>query len=57
MNNSTEHVTLAAAFVKDILDLYKDNEADYLKLKDMAKGLDLSAPTNITTCAIGLNRK
>ncbi|MFN9499959.1 MAG: hypothetical protein ACK57K_01405 [Chryseotalea sp.] len=47
MNNSTEHVTLAAAFVNDILDLYKDNEADYLKLKDMAKGLDLSAPTNM----------
>lgn len=43
MDNSTENVTLIAAFVNDILELYKD-KTDYLKLKAMASGLDLSDP-------------
>lgn len=46
MNHSTENVTLAAAFVSDILELYKDNPADYNHLKGMTSGLDLSNPMN-----------
>lgn len=46
MNHSTENVTLAAAFVSDILELYKDNPDDYRHLQGMAAGLDLTNPMN-----------
>ncbi|MCZ8353853.1 MAG: hypothetical protein O9340_03900 [Cyclobacteriaceae bacterium] len=52
MNNSTDNVTLAAAFVNDILELYKENETDYPKLKAMAAGLDLSSPTNMVSMKV-----
>jgi len=44
MNNSTEGVTLAAAFVKDIIELYEGKESVQRDLKDMAIHLDLSDP-------------
>jgi hypothetical protein len=46
MNNSTENVTLAAAFVSDILNLYKDNPSDYQQLKSMTAGVDVENPMN-----------
>jgi hypothetical protein len=44
MDNSEENVTLAAAFIFDVLNLYKDNPNDYKVLKKMAGELDESKP-------------
>ena len=46
MNNSTEGVTLFAAFINDILKIYKDRKDEYKELFDMADGHDLSDPFN-----------
>ncbi len=43
MDKSTENVTLIAAFITDILDLYQ-GKADYVKLKQMSSHLDLTDP-------------
>ncbi|MGB5931307.1 MAG: hypothetical protein WBH03_24215 [Cyclobacteriaceae bacterium] len=45
MDNSTEGVTLIAAFVNDIIDLY-EGKSDQAVLKRMASHLDLSDPMN-----------
>ncbi len=45
MDNSTEEVTLAAAFISDVLSLY-DGKSDQAALKQMAAGYDLSDPMN-----------
>lgn len=48
MDHSTDNVTLAAAFVNDVLDIYKQKSAtDYEILKKMTTGLDLSNPMNM----------
>jgi hypothetical protein len=48
MDHSTNNVTLAAAFVNDVLDIYKQKSAtDYEILKKMTIGLDLSNPMNM----------
>lgn len=45
MDNSTDQVTLAAAFVSDILTIYKEKSAsDYAVLAKMTDGLNLSNP-------------
>lgn len=46
MNTSTTGVTLAAAFVNDVLELFEGNSADTQALKEMSSGLDLSDPNN-----------
>ncbi|MGY6560541.1 MAG: hypothetical protein ACXITV_00380 [Luteibaculaceae bacterium] len=46
MNNSTQNVTLFAAFINDVLNLYKDKKDDYAELFEMTKDLDLSDPFN-----------
>jgi hypothetical protein len=46
MDNSTENVTLFAAFINDVLNLYKDKQDDYQELFDMTEHLDLSDPFN-----------
>jgi len=43
MDNSTEGVTLIAAFVADVIKQY-EGKPDEVKLKEMAKSLDLSQP-------------
>jgi len=45
MDNSTEGVTLLAAFVNDVLKNYEDKRQDYQGLFDLTKGHDLSKPT------------
>ncbi len=48
MDHSTDNVTLAAAFVNDVLDIYKQKSStDYEILKKMTTGLDLSNPMNM----------
>ncbi len=48
MNNSTENVTLAAAFVNDVLSIYKEKStSDYETLKTFTEGHDLSNPMNM----------
>lgn len=47
MDNSTENVKISAAFIQDILDLYKDNERDYDILKKMTEGHNISLPSNL----------
>lgn len=44
MDHSTENVTLAAAFIKDVLDIYKDKPEDHKTLSQMASSVDLSDP-------------
>lgn len=44
MNNSTAKLTLAAAFIKDVIDLYDGKDSFQNELKKMAEGLDLSNP-------------
>jgi len=46
MDQSTENVTLFAAFVNDILENYQDKKDEYKELFDLAKGYDLSNPVN-----------
>jgi hypothetical protein len=46
MDNSTEKVTLYAAFVNDVLNVYKDKPDFYGPLSRMAAGQDLSNPFN-----------
>jgi hypothetical protein len=48
MDNSTDNVKLAAAFVSDILVIFKErSEEDYSVLKKMTAGLDLSNSMNM----------
>lgn len=48
MDNSTENVTLVAAFVCDVLSIYKERSPDnYQALKSMTDGYDLSNPMNM----------
>ncbi len=46
MDNSTEGVTLYAAFLNDILKIYEDRKAEYIELFDIAKDYDLNDPFN-----------
>jgi hypothetical protein len=46
MDSSTEKVTLYAAFVNDVLNVYKDKPDFYGPLSRMAEGEDLSDPFN-----------
>lgn len=53
MNHSTENVTLAAAFVNDILTIYKEKSpSDYETLSAMTDGHDLSNPMNMVPISI-----
>ncbi len=53
MNNSTENVTLAAAFVNDVLTIYQDKSAtDFETLKGFTKGHDLSNPMNMVPITV-----
>ena len=48
MDNSTDKVTLAAAFLSDILQIYKAKpREDYEHLLKMTEGLNLSSPMNM----------
>jgi hypothetical protein len=47
MNNSTENVTLLAAFVNDVLKHYEDKKYDYPELFLMTKGYNLSDPQKL----------
>jgi hypothetical protein len=48
MNTSTEQVTLAAAFINDVLTIYKEkSQKDYDILLKMTEGLNLSNPMNM----------
>lgn len=48
MDNSTDQVTLAAAFVSDILNIYKEKSPqDYEVFAKMTEGLNLSSPMNM----------
>ena len=48
MNTSIEQVTVAAAFVNDILAIYKEkSQKDYTTLLKMTDGLNLSNPMNM----------
>ncbi|MFK7951757.1 MAG: hypothetical protein AB8B73_02850 [Ekhidna sp.] len=47
MDNSTENVTLIAAFVNDVLNIYKGKRRFEEKLSDMTKDLDLTEPMNM----------
>lgn len=48
MDHSTENVTLAAAFISDILNIYKERSPDnYEILKKKTDGIDLSNPMNM----------
>jgi hypothetical protein len=46
MNQSTENVTLFAAFINDVLNLYRDKQDEFQPLFDMTANLDLSDPFN-----------
>jgi hypothetical protein len=46
MDNSTENVTLYAAFVNDILNVYKDKDDYHQVLSKMVEGYDLKEPFN-----------
>jgi len=46
MDQSTENVTLAAAFVLDILNMYKDKPEYYAHLSKMTEGMNLTNPMN-----------
>ena len=43
MNESVENVSLSSIFVKNVLDLYKDNDKLYQELMQMTEGYDLSS--------------
>ncbi len=47
MNNSTNGVSLYAAFIQDVLKNYKDSNDDYNKLISFANGYDISQPFNL----------
>ncbi len=47
MDHSTENVKISAAFIQDILALYKDNAHDYEILKKMTEGHNITTPTNM----------
>ncbi|NBP69784.1 MAG: hypothetical protein EBU52_13685 [Cytophagia bacterium] len=47
MDNSTENVKISAAFVQDVLMLFKDNAQDYNALKKMTEGYDISTPASL----------
>ncbi|TAG46028.1 MAG: hypothetical protein EAZ31_00905 [Cytophagia bacterium] len=46
MNNSTDGVTLYAAFIQDVLKNYQDIGDDYQELLNFTKGYDISQPFN-----------
>ncbi len=47
MDNSTENVNLAAVFINDVLDIYKQNPSYHQQLSEMVKGQDISEPFNM----------
>jgi hypothetical protein len=47
MNNSTENVTLYAAFIQDVIKNYQDDETTYEELLQIAKDYDISQPFNL----------
>lgn len=46
MDQSTEGVTIFAGAIEDVLKIYVDKKQDYKELFDLAKGYDISKPTN-----------
>jgi hypothetical protein len=52
MDNSTENVTLLAAFVSDVLKNYQDKKNEYMELFSYADGYDLSNPMNHVPIAV-----
>lgn len=46
MNNSTDGVTLYAAFIQDVLKNYQDAGDDYQELVNFTKEYDISKPSN-----------
>lgn len=46
MDNSTEGVTLIAAFINDVIELYDARASFQSRLKEIASGYDLSDPMN-----------
>lgn len=47
MDHSTENVKISAAFISDILHIYKDNSTDYDTLSKMTEGHNLAHPLNL----------
>jgi hypothetical protein len=47
MDHSTENVSLCAVFVSDVLNVYKEKQAEYPDLFKFARGYDLSQPFNM----------
>lgn len=46
MDRFTEGVTIFAGAIEDVLKIYADKKQDYKELFDLAKGYDISKPTN-----------